>query len=613
MKNKIVVWGTNAQEERVLIGMELQPKENKVSLHIFPEKILTDEFVDLMYQEWRNEKDVAFPEGHTTMERELMASEGLLPDEIKVERGDIIQRAQAEWHFVVLSTKLSEVYRTELEELKQKVQALTDFDSEIWNNLKSFWNKVQGQVRERNLFKKHADTLRDGTNALFEEMKQMRGKMDEKFKKESEEHLQSFNEAISKIEERIGKNGRMQALFEELKTLQRKWRDKPFTHAHRRQMRDRLDAAFKAVKEKRFGPGANSGSRLQRMERRYDGLSAAIHKMEQSIQRDRDDLEFQDKKIATTDGQLEAQIRQAKVVMIEERIRSKEEKLNEMRSTMQELNSKIGEEKVREEQRAQKAATEKARKAAKEEAKEKIAEQIKEAEEARKDDEQKLEETAAKILSSTDAENEKTAEETQNTANEDNASAEKNTADKKEEGLLDAIGTTMGEALEDVVTTAKAVAEVVGEKIEGATARIIGDDDKKEEEKVAASPENGDTKQEESLLDAVGDTMGEALSNAITTAKAVADVVGEKIEEATANILGNDDKKEEDKVDVSSESGDTKKEESTLEAVGDVVGEALDNAITTAKTVASAIVEKLEDAGEKVAETVNDIVEGEEE
>ncbi len=39
MKNKVVVWGTNAENEKVLIALELQAEANKVMLYTFPEAI----------------------------------------------------------------------------------------------------------------------------------------------------------------------------------------------------------------------------------------------------------------------------------------------------------------------------------------------------------------------------------------------------------------------------------------------------------------------------------------------------------------------------------------------------------------------------------------------
>ncbi len=408
MKTKLVLWGTNAQEERILIALELLTEDNFVNIYTFPESVATEEFSQQMLDVWRDGGEVPFPEGYTTDKRELTITEDLLPEGISAERGDIVQRAQTEWHFMVLSTKLNQAYTAELDELCERIEQLERYDAGVWESLKGFWQKVQVQVRDRNLLKDHANELRDTTNELFSRMKKLRSRLDEEFQKLSKKNHDKFHGLLEEVENRIQEGQRLQNIFEELKSLQRQFRDSKLTRDHRSKVWERLDAAFKTVKEKRFGPGANEDrSPLDRLKRRYDGLLAAIEKMERSIQRDREDLDFQNRKIANSDGQLEAQIRQAKIKMIEERIRSKEEKLSEMHSTKNDLEDRLEKQKDKEAKKKEQEQLEQAKR----EAEAKIAEQIREEAAARKEEEDKLEKAADAILKKEEEEEEATAEE----------------------------------------------------------------------------------------------------------------------------------------------------------------------------------------------------------
>ncbi len=431
MKNKLVLWGTNDQNARVLIALELLPQDNLVKSYIFPEEIATEAFSNALLNQWRDGQAVEFPEGFTAEERELTLSESILPPNVKPEREDIISRAQTEWHFVVLSSKLHEAYLSELAEIKEKINNLTRFDTGVWDELKSFWDKVQVQVRDKNLFREHADLLRDKTNDLFGELKSLRNKLDQEFEQLSKENFERFQQFFSDIEKKIENGTRLQSLFDELKSLQEKFRNTRFTKEHRNKVWDALDALFKSVKERRFGNApADDRSPADRLKRRYEGLVSAIDKMERSIQRDEEDLDFQKHKVETTGGQLEAQIRQAKVLMIEERIRSKKDKLNEMLETRADLEKRMEVQRTKDAKKEEKEKLEEAKKLAEQ----KIASEIKAAAEARVPEPEK-----------------------QGVATE---------KEKPLESIFDAISETLGESLEDVVDTVKAVAEVVGDRVE---------------------------------------------------------------------------------------------------------------------------------------------------
>lgn len=461
MKTKLVLWGRNAQDERILIALQLKQKENKVDLYTFPENIATEDFYQKMLNEWRNGKEVSFPEGFTQLERELSVTESLLPDDVKVEATDLILRAQTEWHFMVLSTKLNEIYQAELAEIKERVEQLSSYSGDVWEELKGFWGKVQGQVQDRNLFRDHANDLRNGTNELFGKMKVLRKALDKEFHSASEEHLNTFKEGLSEIKDRIEKGLNLNGIFEDLKKMQRDFRGVKLTRDHRNSVWNQLDGLFKEVKAKRYGGNATTGnfSASERLKRRYDGLMNALSKMEQSINRDRRELDFQNKRANHPVGQLEAQLREAKIMMVNERIRSKEEKLEDMMKTKIELEKRI---EVQKEKDARQAERDKV-KLAKEEAAKKIKEDIKKAEKEREGDAEKLKEAADKLT----------------------GKAKEKTEEKKAppvvESIVEKITTSIEETLEDVVDTVRAVAHVVGERIDEAIENINVSEEKKEE------------------------------------------------------------------------------------------------------------------------------------
>jgi len=452
MKKKIVVWANDENEKKILVGLELKAEDNKIAIHTFPEEIATEVFYNEMMDKWRNDEEVAFPEGHSTQEKPLSITESILPDNIKVTRSDIINRAATEWQFIVLSTKLYEMYKSELAEKKEKVAEMTSFDNAMWSEMKEFWNKVQSQVFDNNLLRDHANQLKEHTNSIFDKLKKLRTALDKEFDDLSKRNKGVFNTKLVEIDEKINKG---------------------------------LGLNFKKVKASKPGGGnkvyADGNNPVQRIQRRYDGLMSAIGKMQNSINKDERDINYENRKINTTDGQLEQQIRQAKLKMIEGRISSKKAKLADMNKTKGELEARMAKEKKRAEVNK-----------AKEAAKAKIATQIEQKSANISNEEKTKLEKAAEDLTA----NKKPKQAKQQTpvapaaaapvtevvnekkeVIEDKAEAVADKVEDKVDELKDKAETaadTIEEKLEAVQDKAEDVMEVVADKLEEAGSGLMG-------------------------------------------------------------------------------------------------------------------------------------------
>jgi len=500
MKNKIVIWAKDEADQKLLLGIELNEKDNTVNIYKFPEAIVTEDFYKQLMSTWKNGTDLPFPEGYSTLTRPLSVTDDLLPVELKVDRPDIITRAKAEWHFVVLSSKLYELYQSELADISEKVDRLEQYSAPIWEEMKGFWSKVQGQVRERNLFREHANELRSSTNALFDKLKSMRKQMDAKFREESKEHVTFFNEKLTEIKEKIEGGKSLQPLFEELKKLQSKFSSTKFSRDDRSKIWNKIDAAFKELKEKKYGKAGNNGGNnnaLTRLENRYDGLLQAIKRMKSSIDRDLRDKNNQSNQAERAGGQLEAQLRQARIMMIDERINSKQAKMKDMLKTKEELEKKIAKEKDRAEKRKEQEELKQKTDAKKAEIKAKIASETKT--EVAPEEAAKLEAAAAAIkeakqpkkkptppmITSVDVKVEDVAaesltEETSNSKEEIPVEVEEKTEPKKEDSVADKVEEVLDDVsdlVEDVVDNVKAAASVAMDTIGDIVNKLTGEEE----------------------------------------------------------------------------------------------------------------------------------------
>ena len=369
MKTKLVLWGQKGTEEiqeKVLLALELNPETNKVKTWIFEGEQASEEFSKELRNKWRQGQAVAFPEGTEATEIMLSASVNLLPEGVTAEKQELLTRTQTEWIFMVLSTKLYQTYKTELDELQEKVDGLTKYSKDVWNNMKVFWSKVQQQINEQNLFREHISTLRTRTNELFSQLKTMRSKEDSQYEDQAEENYNEIVARLKPIEENIqAEKADLQKLFNSLKDLQQHFKKAILTRNLRSKLWDRIDAAFKEVKKKRSPNSSPEG----RLTRRMEGLNSAIQKMERSIARDEKEMAIQQKKLNSGNvSQLETQLREVRAKLIKERIDSKNKKLQDMYNTMKDLEQRHQKNEARREREEKRQAEQEKKRKAQEEA-----------------------------------------------------------------------------------------------------------------------------------------------------------------------------------------------------------------------------------------------------
>lgn len=508
MRNRIAIWGRNAQEQRVLITIELQVSDNIVRIQTYPEKVVSDDVFKSFMDKWRKSEDVELPEPDRVIARELSVTEGLLPDDLKAEQTEMILRAQTEWHYHVLSNKLAQSYKDELAEIEDRIERTTEYSSELWNQAKNFWQKVQSQLQDKTLLREQGNDIRKRVDESFEKLKAMREVLNEKYKEESEKNVAKFSKLLEDAEKRITEGTHLRKVFNDLREIQKKFHNVKFTKTDRNAIYSRIDAAFKSVKEKRGqGGGDKENRKAGRTQARLDGLEKAMNRMKSGIGRDENDLKFERRRIEKTHGQLEKQIREAKVVMIESRINSKQLKLDDMEKTKAMLVKKIEQEKIKDEKRAKKAAERAAAEAAKAKIAAEMATRVISPEE-----QNKLEAAAAKIKEGKKKKGGRTKPEERTPENVKSFVAFSEVISGESPAPAETtMAETAGDAIASVITTVGGAANSATE--EGGLLDQIGD-----------------------VFSAAGDSVADTLEDVTDTAKAVAQVASKKFEDAADTV-----------------------------------------------------------------------------
>jgi len=146
MQSRFTAKGVTTDDKDVVLAYELNEEEFKVALYVIPRKALKGETLEQLEKNWVDGEAFEFPEGTEAITPNLNA-ESLLPDTIRSEEAGKIRIKQNEFAYTLLTAKLWESYLNELDALKKRGTELTHYDRQLFDDAKSFWERVLDTVR----------------------------------------------------------------------------------------------------------------------------------------------------------------------------------------------------------------------------------------------------------------------------------------------------------------------------------------------------------------------------------------------------------------------------------------------------------------------------------
>ena len=343
MQSRFTATGVTADDKEVLLAYELKEEEFKVTLYIVPKKSLKGELLEQLQKNWVEGAEFEFPKGTKEVNPKLQGEESILPEDIRSEESGKIRIRQNEWAYTLLTAKLWESYLLELEELKKKAAELTQYDRKLFDDAKSFWERVLEHRKERDISQERLDKIKDDVNSVFEKLKTFRKSETAEFEANSAKLREVVIAKIEDLRSRTNEKANFKLLLEEHKNIQNESRKNRYNKSDDVLVRKNLDSAFQFINEQRnhFFHDLSAN--------RIKGLNEVIERMEAALNRDKKDLEYMQRKAESNkSSSLELQLIKLKTTMMNETIASKEEKLKDIRATLEQVLRQSGQGKKKE-------------------------------------------------------------------------------------------------------------------------------------------------------------------------------------------------------------------------------------------------------------------------
>lgn len=347
MNTRLVLWGEIGTERKALIAIYLDEETAKIHTYAFPKEDVTKEIQDALFVEWKNGGEFTFPE--TAIHWAIDAnSDSILPEEVIVERTDVVLQSQHKWSKKLMSSKINQLLSDEVKLLEEKASVVAEYDQTLWDKAKTQWEKIASYQKKNEITWEQTSVLKDKINVIFNALKAVKRINNENEDQANAVLLKSYHKKIEELQAKLIYNDQWKFIVEELKKIQAELKDINIRWHHKRAIYDQINTIFDDLKKYRMTETVN------RTKDRISQLTKIVKGLKDSIARDKESYTMQVEKMQHyTRGKLSDEELQKRFGFILEKNKEKESKVEGIQQTIAQLKKEIEKEQQQQLEREQ--------------------------------------------------------------------------------------------------------------------------------------------------------------------------------------------------------------------------------------------------------------------
>jgi len=361
MNTRLVLWGEIGTDRKALIAIHLDEETAKIHIHAFPKEEVTKEIQDAVFVEWKNGGEFTFPENAIHWEIDAN-SDTILPEEVKVDRLDVVLQSQHKWGKKLMSSKINQLLSDEVKLLEEKASVVAEYDQSLWDKAKAQWEKIASYQKKNEISWEQTTVLKDKINSIFEALKAVKRINNENEDQANAVLVKNYYKRIEDLQSKLIYSDQWKFIFEELKKIQTELKDAAIRWNHKRTIYNQVNAIFDDLRKYRMTEiVSKTQGRIAQLTKILDGLK-------DSIKRDNESYQMQVEKMQHyTRGKLSVDELKSRFGDILSRTKEKETKAEGIKQTIAQLKADIEKEKKQQQEREEQRIKREQEEAAKQE------------------------------------------------------------------------------------------------------------------------------------------------------------------------------------------------------------------------------------------------------